>query len=107
MQNDLRGIFYETQKPWPYLQPTFAQEIMREIDQQGHLSAFTSIGCYTIMYVTHGGDVLCANCAEESLLAEEDDVACARGTYDEGPILVCANCEEAIESSYGDPVEED
>ncbi len=65
---------------------------------------------YTLLYVTGKGDELCACCALETLTPDEDgdlheDPAKYVGTYDEGPVLYCENCNAEIVSSYGDPDE--
>jgi hypothetical protein len=72
----------------------------------GQLPAFTSFGCYTLIYLTRANDVLCADCATAALDdPDEDDKPVICGTYDEGPPETCANCNKQIESSYGDPDE--
>jgi hypothetical protein len=76
-------------------------------------------GGYTIIYITKQGEVICPDCAQEvvtEFLKQDDDtkygwmhddpvIGCQ--TYDEGPDEECAECSEAIESSYGDPDEEE
>ena len=68
------------------------------------LPAFTSIGCYTLVYYCKGGDVLCAACASKNK-REGYECVIDVGTYDEGPTLQCDDCNSEIESSYGDPDE--
>ena len=67
---------------------------------------YTSPGSYTLIYVTHGGDILCAECAKAAWDSEDTarrDRPTDVDTYDEGPVEHCAGCNEPIESSYGDP----
>src|ERR1700747_2819068 len=66
-------------------------------------------GSYTIIYLTRGGDTLCAECATKEIRAwmydDSDDPPVEYGTYDEGPVIQCDDCNRDIESSYGDPEE--
>jgi len=81
----------------------------------GKLPAFTFPGGYTCIYLTRQGDVLCADCADTNLFGEDadkysqdfDDPVIAYDTYDEGPPLCCDGCSRLIESSYGDPDQDD
>ncbi len=68
------------------------------------LPAFTSIGCYTIGYYDlKAGDMLCADCAS----LERFKVDIVPDVYWEGPIEYCTMCNAGIESSYGDPDDQD
>lgn len=78
-----------------------AAEIQRESDGSFPSSAWP--GGYTMVYLTNGGDVLCADCARESVDTGEDDAAAYAQTHDEGPAEHCANCARVLEASYGDP----
>lgn len=83
------------------------------------LIKFAWPGGYTVIYITKDGVVLCPDCAQaevDEFLEQDDDsrhgwtnddpvIGCQ--TYDEGPDEECENCHEAIESSYGDPDEEE
>ncbi len=63
------------------------------------LPGFSSIGGYTIIYLTRKGQTLCSKCATKNV--DEHDPVADAGTYDEGEDLTCDDCEETIESSYG------
>lgn len=65
----------------------------------GTLPSVTSIGGYTIIYVTRASDVLCAACAG----APGAESPLTAAPYDEGPAHECEECGAVIESSYGDP----
>ncbi len=68
----------------------------------GHpLPRYTSLGSYTILYVTKRGETLCAKCAEAD--TQEDDPVVGGQVFWEGPSEFCVNCNVEIESSYGDP----
>ena len=73
-------------------------QIREAKDERGKLAQYSSVGGYTIGYYTSGGDMLCAECAEDPENdAEHVDV------YLEGPTEFCAGCNKEIESAYGDP----
>lgn len=78
----------------------------------GKLWSFTSVGSYTLVYLTRDHEVLCPDCAngengseacEGHEEAQWDLVGC--DVYWEGPPVQCAHCGCDIESSYGDPEE--
>lgn len=83
----------------------------------GKFPQFSSVGSYTIRYLTEDGADLCAACVngENGSEVGSDDVVyddgtsdpqwtvVAAGTYDEGPTIQCEHCNADIESSYGDP----
>lgn len=80
------------------------------------LPAFTSLGAYTLIYLTEGMDVLCADCATTDYLEWlyslhnlselwSFDPPLYVDTYDEGPDEICAGCNKPIPSSCGDPWE--
>lgn len=60
------------------------------------LPAYTSIGCYPIIYFTAPGNVLCASCASEESTPPTGDV------YWEGEPLSCDECGGMLESAYGE-----
>lgn len=74
-----------------------------------------------VIYYTRDGDVLCGKCADKLLHDIDDltewgfgkdegldiDAIVACDTYLEGPDLYCEDCNEVIESSYGDPYAEE
>ena len=80
----------------------------REFD--GKYPAFTSVGCYTVVYLTKDGGTLCADCANGENGSDASETAddpswrlVDADVYWEGPTLQCDHCNADIESSYGDP----
>lgn len=77
----------------------------------GRFYSHTPTGCYTIRYVMSNGEDLCADCFGSAEVALDSPYNNCRpeaiGIYWEGPDLECACCGAKIESSYGDPNEED
>lgn len=75
-------------------------------DSDGRLSKYAWPGGYPILYLTKLGDVLCADCANET---EQDrdhyDPVEAADVHWEGDPLQCDGCSNEIESAYG-PIEE-
>lgn len=83
--------------------------------RSGSLPAFAWPGGYTLVYLTSDNESLCAQCAGNDYM--EWLYSIDSGTqwqYDppvmvfvfyEGPDDYCANCNNAIESAYGDPDE--
>ena len=69
-----------------------------ERSADGKLPQYSSIGSYTILYVSKASEPLCADCA-----SDPENKADVCGTYDEGAPLECEICGATIESSYGDP----
>lgn len=69
--------------------------------ESNQLPAFSSIGGYTIIYLTKKDEVVCAKCANDPIGNDIHVQDC--GTYDEGPDTACDVCECIIKSSYGDP----
>ncbi len=77
------------------------------------LPACTSIGCYTLVYLTKGTDVLCAECATTDYFewlyslntcdGWQHNPPIEVGPFWEGPDMNCDGCNKVIESSYGDP----
>jgi hypothetical protein len=78
------------------------QTIRKWMGELKELPAASFPGGYTILYATHQGHVLCNECATKE--AEDIEVVT---TYDEGPDLYCEECNAVIESSYGDPEEDE
>ena len=65
---------------------------------------FSSLGGYTVLFNSKGdGSNLCGKCAMKRFILDKEDMYI--GTYEEGPMLNCDDCNEEIESSYGDPEE--
>lgn len=83
------------------------------LSRRGQLPAFTSIGSYTLIYLTKDCETLCADCATAEYLdwlyalntcdGWQYDPPVLAGVYWEGPDDYCANCNKPIPSSYGDP----
>lgn len=65
----------------------------------------SSIGGYTIIYYSKRADPFCGKCASKH--TDDCDPISYAGSYDEGPDLECSECGDKIESSYGDPEEEE
>jgi len=65
-------------------------------------------GSYTIIFQDQG-EILCADCAKKAYLSRDYDLdqGIYSGLYDEGPSEYCYECGVEIESSYGDPEEEE
>lgn len=79
-------------------------------DHRGMYPAFTSIGCYPIVYLTADNSTLCAACANgedgsEASEASEDPQwrLVHSDVHWEGPPITCDHCNAEIESAYGDP----
>jgi hypothetical protein len=82
------------------------ERIKALLSESGNLPAFTSVGCYTLVYLCEDGGCLCAECAASEDAKEQDDkqwnvTAC--DVYWEGPPMQCDHCNAEIESAYGDP----
>ena len=64
-------------------------------------------GGYTILYLEdRTNDVLCAQCARETLL-EGTDLPLTPFVHWEGSLEYCASCNSELESEYGDPEAEE
>ena len=79
--------------------------------ENGELQAYAWPGGYPVFYVTADGGVLCPTCASckevrQAVIECPDDdqwrVVAADVNY-EDDALFCDNCNERIESAYGDP----
>jgi hypothetical protein len=67
-------------------------------------------GGYTIRYIVEEGEIVCAKCVNARRLTEDDEefVPPVGSTlYWEGPTVQCAECNEDMESEYGDPDDDD
>lgn len=75
-------------------------------DSDGSLPAYVWPGGYPIYYQDRDGSELCADCATKSL-DDTDEVPqfkpVAYAVHYEGPAIFCGQCNEEIESAYGDP----
>jgi hypothetical protein len=65
-------------------------------------------GGYAIRYYFNDGEVLCANCVNESFRNDGDEFVEPEGAMIlwEGPTTFCAECNEEMASEYGDPDDE-
>jgi hypothetical protein len=78
-----------------------------ERNTDGKLPAFAWPGGYTLVYMTHDGCDLCADCATKELDDPDGvDPVISGDIYWEGPDMTCDECSRVIESSYGDPDED-
>ncbi len=81
------------------------------LDMGRKFDAYAWPGGYPIIYVCATGDILCATCATKAMQKEtcrEARMGYLPEAYDvfyEGPDEICADCNQAIESAYGDPAE--
>ena len=64
------------------------------------LPAYTSFGCYPIVYLTKLDDPMCAECASSNEYHIHD-----AGIHWEGSSHICEGCGEEIESVYGEEIE--
>lgn len=106
------GCMGEAASLYEAVKPVHAPEIERMAGRRyrGILPSYSSLGAYPLLYLTQGGDVLCADCATEQIDTgndTNDDPVIIVQTYDEGADETCANCNKAIPSAYGDPYAED
>lgn len=63
----------------------------------GKLRAYSSVGCYPIIYLDPQGSVLCSTCASEEL----ESIKAATANW-EDPQLFCDGCSQRIESAYAE-----
>ena len=63
----------------------------------GKLRAYTSIGCYPVIYLDSQGSALCATCATEEI----ENIKAATANW-ENPSLFCDGCSQRIESAYAE-----
>ena len=89
--------------------PTTDQiEIFRAAN--GRIPRYTSVGSYSMIYLTESSDILCASCVNgenDSDVGHDIGIGDPEFTvrqadiYWEGDDIDCAHCGTAIESSYG------
>lgn len=71
----------------------------------GDLYKYSSVGLYPLFYLDGHGCVLCRDCAQESLNAEDrKDRPRVCDVNWEDPAMYCEVCGERIESAYADEV---
>jgi hypothetical protein len=79
-----------------------------ERTSDGKYARYTSLGCYSLIYICADGGVVCADCANTEDYSETHDDPQWRlvqsDIYWEGEPMCCDGCDGEIESSYG-PVE--
>jgi hypothetical protein len=61
------------------------------------LPAFTSIGCYPLLYISAAGTVLCASCATD----DDSGETFTPDVHWEGEPICCEGCSWEIDSAYG------
>ena len=82
------------------------------------LPAYTSMGCYPLVYYTREMKSLCADCATSEYFEWLYSLGTCEeaGAYDppvhvdayfEGPDEICTGCNARIPSAYGDPCAEE
>jgi hypothetical protein len=79
------------------------QAVDNTLPALGERPAYTSIGCYPIVYYTRDGLTICAECANRPI--DEGQAVIAGEVYWEGPPVDCEDCGRSLESAYGDPDE--
>ncbi len=79
---------------------TYSDNVESLRNSAGDLPHCSSLGGYTLIYLTAKDDVLCADCVNAG---DTDDHVALCDVYWEGPDTYCDECSEPIESSYGDP----
>lgn len=106
------GCMGEPASLYEAVTPVNAPEIERLAGRRyrGILPSFASLGGYPLIYLTRDMDTLCADCATEQIDTgndTNDDPVITVDVHWEGPDDICANCNKAIPSAYGDPDAED
>ena len=84
----------------------------RCMEEKEELPALTWPGMYPLIYLTGDGGILCPKCVRDNmdLINDPDDpqwYLVAYDIYEEGPVMYCENCNDEIESAYGDPESEE
>ena len=75
----------------------------------GTLAAYTSYGCYPLVYLSPAGDVLCADCTTHEIRSGRwmvhgrEHAISQRDIHWEGGPILCDGCQQWIESAYGEP----
>ena len=68
-----------------------------------HVKAFTEAGCYAITYLDRHDQTYCADCVNRAIDSHQlDKDAVTPFIHWEGAPLYCENCNEDIESEYGE-----
>src|SRR6185437_8383245 len=88
------GLIWRREREWSTKMKAFAQDYR---DHKLSLPSFTPFGLYTLIYVEKDGSEVCGKCANDT---EKTLPIVDYGTYDEGPTIQCAECNDDIESSY-------
>jgi len=91
------GRTWKRERYWSRRMQDFARECR---DHKLSLPSFTPFGSYTLLYLDDEGNEYCGKCANDLDL---ELPLTSFGTYDEGPVIQCAECNDDVESSYGDP----
>lgn len=85
-------------------------KIKPHVRDDGTLAKYAWPGGYPLVYLSRRGNVLCPDCATESL-GDEDDPPVDGDANWEDPSLYCDECSQRIESAYAEdevrPVPED
>ena len=86
-QIDVRRVFARVGKPY----------------DTGALRSYTDVGCYPITYFAADGECLCPKCATEQARCRRDwpRIVDADVIW-EGDAGLCSNCNNPIETAYGD-----
>ena len=75
------------------------------VDEDGKLITYAWPGGYPILYLDCEDNVMCPACAQEAL-AGGGMIPLAYFVHYEGAPEYCSDCNEMVESAYGDPDEE-
>lgn len=70
-------------------------------DESGKLIAYAFPGGYPVYYLDREDSVLCPDCANALVPAEQKGLVAA--LHEEGEPLSCDECGKTIESAYGAP----
>jgi len=76
-------------------------KIKPHVRDDGRLPKYAWPGGYPLAYLSRRGNVLCPDCANESL-EDEDDPPVDGGANWEDPSLYCDDCSQRIESAYAE-----
>jgi hypothetical protein len=95
------GMTWRREREWSAKMKAFGQDCR---DHKIPLPSFAPFGGYTMIYVERDGSEVCGKCANDT---DKTLPIVDYGTYDEGPTIQCAECNDDIESSYGDPDEKE
>jgi hypothetical protein len=72
----------------------------------GKYARYTSLGCYSLVYLCADGGIVCADCANSPDYSETHEDKQWRlvqsEIYWEGAPMHCEGCDAEIESSYGE-----